>query len=208
MKQNDILKQLPYFTKQNLALALGKKEDNLNYWIKKLIKEKALISLKKGFYISSYYLDLVSQEPKNREDYFEYLANMLRFPSYISLEYVLSNCGFLPETSYVITSITTKSSRVYESAVQTFSYRNINDSLFSNYGYKDFKGKKIKIAGPAKALFDLLYLKNSDYLKNEDRMNWDALSVGDKTEFIELVRASNYGKMQKIVIYLKRKGIL
>ena len=150
MKLNDILKQAPYFTKQNLALALGKKRDNTDYWIKKLIKDGDLISLKKGFYISSYYLDLVSQESKKREDYFEYLANMLRFPSYVSLEYVLSNCGFLPETSFAITSVTIKSPRVYKSAVGTFSYRHIKKSLFENYGRK--------IASPAKALFDLLYL--------------------------------------------------
>ena len=208
MKQNDIFKQLPYFTKQNLALAMGKSGDNMDYWAKKLAREGELIPLKKGFYISQYYLDLMSQEAKTRENYLEYLANVLRFPSYVSLEYVLSNCGLLPESSFAITSVTLKSTRVYESGVGSFSYRGISDSLFTNYQFKDFKDKKIKIASPAKALFDFLYLKNADFLKNEDRLNWDALSSADKEEFGVIVKISNSKKMQKIVLSLKRKGIL
>ena len=215
LKLNNILKQSPYLTKQNLALALDKEGENLNYWIKKLTKEKRLISLKKGFYTSSYYLDLISQEPKNREVYFEYLANILRFPSYVSLEYVLSNSGLLPESAFAITSITVKTSRVYKSEVGTFIYRNIKDALFSDYGSKDFNGKKVKIASPAKALFDFLYLKKfiplvkaREYLLREGRINWDVLSTEDKTEFIKLVELSGSGKMRLIVTLLKKEKIL
>jgi len=74
-----ILKQQPYFTKQNLGLALGKKGEDLNYWLKKLTREKLLTPLKKGFYISSFY-------PDQSENYWLYLANVLRFPSYVSQE--------------------------------------------------------------------------------------------------------------------------
>jgi len=215
LKLNNILKQAPYLTKQNLALALNKEGENLNYWIKKLTKEKLLIGLKKGFYTSSYYLDLISQEPKNREIYFEYLANVLRFPSYVSLEYVLSTSGLLPETAFAITSITLKTSRVYKSEIGTFIYRNIKGSLFFHYCIKDFNGKKVRIAGPAKALFDFLYLKKfilpaklKEYLLSEGRINWEALSTEDKTEFIKLVELSGSGKMRLIVTLLKKEKIL
>lgn len=217
LKLNNILKQAPYLTKQNLALALNKEKENLNYWIKKLVKEKLLISLKKGFYTSSYYLDLISQDPKNREAYLEYLANILRFPSYVSLEYVLSTGGLLPENSFVITSITLKTPRIYKTEVGTFVYRNIKDRLFSNYRFRDFNGKKVMIASPAKALFDFLYLKKftsftittiKEYLIVEGRINWEVLSREDKIEFIKLVKLSGSGKMRLITTLLKKEKIL
>jgi hypothetical protein len=215
LRLNNVLKQAPYLTKQNLALALNKEGENLNYWIKKLAKEKLLIGLKKGFYTSSYYLDLISREPKNREIYFEYLANVLRFPSYVSLEYVLSQSGLLPETAFAITSITLKTPRVYTSEIGTFIYRNIKEALFSRYRFRDFNGKKVRIASPAKALFDFLYLKKfilpaklKEYLLSEGRINWEVLSTEDKTEFIKLVELSGSGKMQLIVTLLKKEKIL
>lgn len=212
LKLNNILRQAPYLTKQNLALALNKGGENLNYWIKKLLKEGRLIGLKKGLYISSYYLDLVSQEPKNKEVYFEYLANVLRYPSYVSLEYVLSRNGFLPETAFAITSITLKTPRIYETEVGTFIYRNIKGRLFSNYRLADLNGKKVRIATPAKALFDFLYLKKfaspaklKEYLLNEGRINWEVLSKEDKTEFIKLVELSGSKKMRYIAALLKKE---
>ncbi|MBI3576858.1 hypothetical protein HY086_02330 [Candidatus Gottesmanbacteria bacterium] len=215
LKLNDILKQAPYLTKQNLALALSQEGENLNYWIKKLAKEKRLIRLKKGWYASSYYMDLISQEPKNREMYIEYLANVLRFPSYVSLEYVLSTCGLLPESAFAITSITVKTPRVYTTDVGTFIYRNIKDSLFSGYRYSDFNGKKVRIASPAKALFDFLYLKKltppakrKEYLLRDGRINWDVLKTEDKIEFLSFVQRSGSGKMRLIAALLKKEKIL
>lgn len=215
MRLNNILRQAPYLTKQNLALILGKEGENLNYWIKKLTKEKLLIRLKNGLYTSSYYMDLNTQEPKNRETYLEYLANIIRFPSYVSLEYVLSACGLLPESAFAITSVTTKTPRVYTSEVGTFIYRNIKEALFSHYYFKDFNGKKVRVAHPAKALFDFLYLKKfipfagaEEYLLREGRINWEALSAADKIEFMALVERSGSGKMRLIVTLLKKEKIL
>lgn len=215
LKLNNILKQAPYLTKQNVALALGKEGENLNYWIKKLAKEKRLIPLKKGLYASSYYVDLIAQEPKNKEVYFEYLANVLRFPSYVSLEYVLSACGILPESTFAITSITVKTPRVYTSEAGTFIYRNIKAALFSGYRMKDFHGKKVRIASPAKALFDFLYLKKlspfakaREYLLRDGRINWDVLLKEDKIEFITVVDLSGSQKMRLIAAFLKKEKIL
>lgn len=215
LRLNDILKQSPYLTKQNFSLAFNKAGENLNYWIKKLLKEKALISLKKGFYISSYYLDLVSQDPLNKEAYLEYLANILRFPSYISLEYVLSSRNFLAETAFAITSVTVKSPRVYESEIAKFVYRNIKKELFSGYDFKEFGAKKIKIASLAKALFDFLYLRKfattgemCNYLTEEGRFNWDVMLPNDKKELVKLVEISGSKKMKSALDILRKAKIL
>ncbi len=215
LKLNNILKQAPYLTKQNLALALSKEGESLNYWIKKLLKEKALISLKKGFYISSYYLDLVSQNPLNKEAYFEYLANFLRFPSYISLEYVLSSRNFLAETAFAITSVTVKSPRVYESEITKFVYRSIKQELFSGYGFKEFGIKSIKIASLPKAFFDFVYLKKfatveemREYLTEGGRFNWDVMLPNDKKELVQLTEVSGSKKMKLVLSILRKAKIL
>lgn len=211
----DILKQAPYFSKQNLGLALGKEGKDLSYWIQKLLSQKLLIPLKKGIYISSYYRDLISQNPSDKEWYLVYLANMLRSPSYVSLEHVLSRYNMIPEASFAVTSITTKSSRAYSSELTTFVYRNIKEELFFGYENGMFKDKTVRIASKAKALFDFLYLKSfenkeamASYLLETGRINWDVLTAKDKDEFAKAVAISFSKKMQSIVVLLKEEKIL
>lgn len=207
----DILSKQPYYTKQNLALALGKETYSLDYWIKKLIREKILIQLKKGFYISSF-----SIEERNKRgllnDYLFLLANILREPSYTSLESVLSMAGLIPEESFAVTSITTKSTRVYRTRIATFIYRNMKPSLFIGYR-KNAKG--IYLASTSKALFDIFYLKKFesdsdifDYLTDRGRINWGALTKEDCKEFREYVNLSKSKKMKRILdILIKEKLI-
>jgi len=76
LKLKQTLEKLAYFTKQNLNLYLNKEGESLNYWIKKLIYKGILIPIKKGFYISSFYLDRV-KERNETEEYFEYLSGLL-----------------------------------------------------------------------------------------------------------------------------------
>lgn len=213
----DILKQAPYLTKSNLALPLGKEGDDLNYWIKKLTNEKLLTPLKKGFYISSYYQDTMIRDPEQSESYWVYLANVLRSPSYVSLEYVLSKYNVIPETVSSITSVTLKSPRSYRSENAFFIYRNIKRDLFSGYRFLAFgnSGLTAKIAYPFKAIFDFLYLKSfssekemQTYLLEAGRFNWDVLTEADKRKFLQVVETSNSTKMKTITSILKREKLI
>jgi hypothetical protein len=210
-----VLKKLPYFTKQNLSLALNIKEESLNYWIKKLIKQKTIIPIKKGLYISSYYRDVINQNTQNKENYFEYLANIIRYPSYISLEYVMAKDGFIPESTTTITSVTTKSSRKYLSGIGTYTYQSIKNNLFFGYITIKFMDKEIKIASLSKAIFDFLYLQPFEseqqmalYLKEEGRFNWGVLSNNDKKTLIKTCVDSNSKKMLRVIKILKQEKIL
>lgn len=211
----DILKQLPFFTKHNLNLAMGKNQDNLNYHIKSLLKKGELIALKKGSYISSSYLELVSQNPVEREIYLEYLANILREPSYVSLEYVLSKCGMIPEGITAITSVTQKSTRIYQTKIGVFTYRKIQDDLFFGWEKACFKNLEIKIARLPKALFDFLYFKKfasaldmKIFLFEKSRLNFDVLSEKDACDFCQIVEKSKSKKMQMVARLLKKGGVL
>jgi len=208
------LTDLPYYTKQNLSLALGKNPDALDYWIKKLIKNQALIPLKKGLYVSSYYLDLIKAKGKT-EDYLEYLAGVVRSPSYLSLEYALSKYGLIPEAVFAITSITTKSTRSYQTALTSFYYRNLKTELFSGFIEKKLEKQTIKMALPAKALFDYLYLKKfsspaemKSYLLSEGRINWTVFENNDRKEFTQYTKLSASKKMLAIDKILKINKLL
>lgn len=211
-----IVKELPYLTKQNLGVALGKEGENLNYWMKKLTKEQIIVPLKKGFYISPYYRNTL-KTPEESELYWVYLANTLRVPSYVSLEYVLSKYNIIPEAAFALTSVTLKSSRVYKTSQATFVYRNLKQDLFYAYQSVVFgnMGLTVKIAYPYKALFDYLYLRPfpttaemKEYLLTSGRFNWDAVTKDGKDTFMNVVEQSESKKMKTIVRILKKSGVL
>lgn len=211
------VKQLPYFTKQNLGLALGKEGEDLNYWIKRLTKQKLITPLKKGFYVSSYYQDTMLRDPEQSELYWAYLANVLRSPSYVSLEYVLAKYSIIPESVFSLTSVTLKSSRVYTSQKAAFVYQNIKRELYGGYRLLVFGGNGllVKMARPCKALFDFLYLKKfasnqemREYALTEGRINWGILSKRSQVDFFKLAVKSGSPKMRQITAWLKQEGKL
>ena len=155
----DLLKSLAYFNKSTLGEILEKFGENLNYQIKKLIKTGELICLKKGLYTSRVYLLTLEKTPGLYERYLEYLANITRQPSYVSLEYALAKYGLIPEGVYTITSITLKTPRIFKNSLGNFTYRNIKESLFTGFNNLDFEGKRVKMATKGKSLFDFLYLR-------------------------------------------------
>ena len=57
------------------------------------------------------------------------IANRLYKPSYISLASALSYYGFIPESVYAVTSITTKSTREFEADGTAYIYRTIKSGV-------------------------------------------------------------------------------
>ncbi len=205
IKEPEKLEKLPLFNKKTAGVLIGKKGNNLDKKIQRLLDNKYFISLKKGWYVTKPYLDTV----ENLGLYSEYIANELRKPSYLSLEYVLSEYNLIPEAINVWTSVTVKSTRKYENDVGTFSYKNIKDDLFT--GYERIIGNTYKIykAVKPKALFDFLYLKTNlsedyDYeLKEGLRINWDVFGKEDLFEFEKFVKISKMRKMEKMLLVIK-----
>ncbi|MFA6074139.1 MAG: hypothetical protein WC758_08530 [Candidatus Woesearchaeota archaeon] len=201
--------KLPFFNKVTLGVALNKSGQNLDYWIKTRLKSGEIVALKKGLFVSKMYLARIEESSGIYEKYIQFMANILRYPSYISLEYVLSLYGMIPEGVYVITSITTKSSRLFTNKLGNFRYQNIKKSLFLGYNEVDYKNNPVRLASRAKALFDTIYLRsfgNSslEYELIEGlRLNLDDFIKDDIDEFKSYVDLSNSVKMRKTVKILK-----
>ena len=196
------MEQLPYFNKMTLGRVLDKDGENLNYWVKKLLEKGEIIALKKGLFISRLYLLSLKKNPGLKEQYLEYLANIIRYPSYISLEYALYKYGVIPEGVYAITSVTLKTPRNYKNGLGSFIYKNLKSEFYNGYKFVDFEGRRIKMATKAKALFDFLYLGPVGDLEGL-RINRDAFNAADRQEFKEIVTLSKSIKMKEILEKLK-----
>jgi len=115
-------KKLNTFTARDLRLLFGFSQRASEMLVFRYAKKGLIIRLKRGLYALADYLPID-----------EIIANKLRTPSYISLEYALSYYGVIPETVYEITSVTTKSARRFKVLGKEFSFRKIKTAAFSGY---------------------------------------------------------------------------
>ena len=129
-----------------------KKVDNyfhrriLNEWQEKGYIKKII----RGYYIFS---DL----ELNENVLFE-IANKIHSPSYVSLEMALSYYRLIPESVYVITSVSTRRPYKYATPVGEFTYRKIKPALFFGHDLQNYADKRFKIATIEKAVLDYFYL--------------------------------------------------
>jgi predicted transcriptional regulator of viral defense system len=139
------LKTIPksYFSFRDLTKFYPGKKKNLRIVVHRLVKQKKLIRLLKGYYT----FDLTQID-------WEQFACELVQPSYISLEYALHQYGIIDQVPARITLITTKKTREFRLPNQVLEYSHINSKLY--FGYK-IQGNFL-LAEKEKALLDELYL--------------------------------------------------
>jgi predicted transcriptional regulator of viral defense system len=202
IKYQKELETLPFINKKQAEMLVGKRGKNLDKKLQQLKKIGYLLDLKKGMYTTTAYYEKTANG-----QFIEYIANNIRLPSYISLEYVLAKEGIIPEMVYPVSSITLKTTRNYSNFLGTFIYKNIKEELFFGYLEKKWENQSIYQATKAKALFDFLYLKKLTNIKQELttdlRINWSNFSQDDLVEFTKYVRASFSSKMALILKILK-----
>ena len=129
--------------------------------ISEMIKSGELISLRRGLYVPGPELDLPIP------DRFV-IANHLRGPSYISLETALSYWGLIPERVYEISSVSTKTSKTYETSLGRFSFQ-FSPTPFYSFGIKSVRLTEFQtalIASPEKALCDKIVLTSGVLLRS------------------------------------------
>lgn len=155
------LKPLPHFGKSTvfqLGKQFGLTDSTVDTYISRFLKYKEIYRLKNGLYVSADFFE------KNSNDisYSFYLANVIRTPSYVSSWAALQYYNLTTEAIHSVTSVTTKVTRDYQTKAGNFVYQSINKELFS--GFSLVKGKfDFFIASPARALFDLLYFRTSEF---------------------------------------------
>lgn len=194
------LSGLSYFDKNTLSQFIELSDNSLYSNINRWLKKGMLLQFKKGLYVTA---DFVKSQ-RGISAYPEFIANKLREPSYLSMEYVLQKQNILSEAVYGFTSVTLKSKRHYKNSLGVFVYRNIKEKLFNGYEIKQVDGYTIKTATRAKALFDYFYYKLfrishvDNALVESFRLNYGELSKTDLDEFAWYCALTQTKKMLKL----------
>lgn len=120
----------------------------------RLLKSQALIRVKKGLY-------LLGPKFKHSPYCLELLANMIYGPSYVSLERALHIYGLIPEHVEMVTSVTFKVCKEFNTPVGNFLYAHCHPKSYS-VGVTTRKFSELEnplIATPEKALTDMLTIR-------------------------------------------------
>jgi predicted transcriptional regulator of viral defense system len=135
-----------------------------------------------------------------------YIANKLREPSYLSMEYALSYYSLIPETVFWRTSVSAKKTKKISGFLGNFSYQQIKSNLFFGYTLSRINKTSFKIAEPEKALLDFLYLRKD--IKTADDFYELRLNKENCKKTINQKKLKNYLKLfnskslfQKIIIF-------
>ncbi len=169
-----------------------------------LLKNNSIIRIKKGLYI-------FGPDYQRKPISHEILANIIYSPSYISLEYALSNYGLIPERAYAITNICLNRSKTFKTPVGLFTYKTRPLSVYP-IGIKQVEvpheGSYL-IAEPEKALVDFISQESDikdvqemkEYLYENMRMEQTSLQKLKKNLLIDILHAYNMPTLLIKAIY-------
>jgi predicted transcriptional regulator of viral defense system len=132
-----------------LLMSFLKNYKRPNDKLKALKAEGVIESIKKGLYIAG--PKISSSKPENF-----LLANQIYGPSYVSLETALSYHGLIPERVYETASMTTKTSKEFNTPAGLFTYTHLPLPYYA-FGLNMVKLSPEQfaiIASPEKALCD------------------------------------------------------
>ncbi len=95
------------------------------------------------------------------------ISNKIHSPSYLSMDYVLSSEGIIPEAVYTFTAVGTKKTSNFTTPFGDYNYRNIKNDLFLGYELKKLEinlsgrvlERFVKVACLEKAFFDFIYFR-------------------------------------------------
>lgn len=177
----EIVGDLPLIDTENLLAGVSK-PSVIRVQISRWKKAGKIIQLKRGIYV-------LAKSYRKVEVYEQYIAAILKKPSYISLEKSLEYYNLIPEAVKVYTSITTKRPCKFISELGIFDYKHIKSSLFWGYTAHTVNKQTAFIAVPEKALLDLCYLKNVridfNYLQELRLQNTEEININKLFEYAQ-----------------------
>ena len=135
------------------------------FLVHRYAKRGVFLKLKNGLYC------LAEQPPSELA-----IANRLYEPSYLSFEFALSYYHLIPEAAYVITSATSRPTRVLTAMGKAFEYHRLKKSAFTGYEPVKVGTETILMATPEKALVDTLYFVDLKKKNLGDRLDLRTLN--------------------------------
>ncbi len=203
-KTISVAEKLPYFTIESLK-SMEKDKNYLKIFLSRYSKKGKIIRLKRGLYVSKDFID-EAHTKGIFSSYLEFLANIIYFPSYSSLEYILYKHNILTEVPVNFTLITANKTAKFTNKVGNFFYHKIKARLFIGFKILEKDGFFTYEATKAKALFDSLYLRKNLLVDKRNveelRLNVGNLNEKDKEELEKYVELESSKKMKGILNWL------
>lgn len=184
MKYEDFIKQVRNLSviESEIFLASEPNSAALKVQFSRWVNSGKLVQLRRGVYV-------LPEHYRGDQSCVFYAANVLKKPSYISLEKALEFYGLIPEAVKVFTSVTSKRAAHFRNDIGDFDYRHIRVELFWGYHSIKLDGQDVFVASPEKALLDFIYLNCIDVshdfldelrLQNTDVVNLEQLMMAAK----------------------------
>jgi hypothetical protein len=130
--------------------------------INELVKQGFLQPVKRGIFVPGTKLKMVQPEPF-------LLANHMHGPSYVSLESALSYWGLIPERVYETTSVTTTTSKKYNTPIGRFSFMRMPLPYYC-FGVQQVEltpKQHVIMASPEKAVCDQIIATSGIFLRSK-----------------------------------------
>jgi len=176
-----------------------------------LLRDGVIIRVKKGLYV---FAPEYNQVPVCKE----LLANLIYGPSCISLEFALAFYGLIPERVEVLTSVTPKRDKTFDTPLGRFSYRYLSIKKYST-GISQVwidNTHPVFMASMEKALCDYVVLNKVHLFQNHEeahefleadlrlaRENWKKFDLQELQALNTLYRSKN---IDLILFVLKQGG--
>jgi len=159
------------------------------FLVHRYAKRGMFIKLRKGLYC------LADQPPSELA-----IANRLYEPSYLSFEFALSYYHLIPEASYVVTSATSRPTRVLTALDKTFEYHRLKKSVFTGYEPVKMGVETVLMATPGKAVVDTLYFVDLRKKELNDRLDLRTLSGKQLRSYAQLFERPSLLQLLKKVM--------
>lgn len=193
-----------YITDEELAVILNVNAAQRYGQVKRALRKGSLVLVRRGLY----YIDknLAQRKPHSLE-----LAQKIYWPSYISMETALSYHGLLPEAVYIITSATTKRSKIFKTPYGAFSYDKLPaDNFFIQVERKTENSSCYFMAKPWKAICDYIYCRKKNWqglrpIANSLRIAVENLPPITKQELTELENYYQSNRISNFIVGVKRE---
>lgn len=133
------------FSFTDLQNLIGEPTESLSVQLSRLVTSGIIRRPAKGWYENPF-------SPPTTEE----VAMVLRYPTYLSLEYALSAHGILSQAVQTLTLVTVKTPYTVRTHGAVYEYHQIRKDLFWGYTTNGM----VNMADPEKAILDFLYIRH------------------------------------------------
>ncbi|MBI4225920.1 hypothetical protein HY612_02300 [Candidatus Roizmanbacteria bacterium] len=185
VREELLKRKMRVFRAQDFMRIFATSPHTTKYFLETQVQQGFLLRLKRAIYT-------LKTDPPSEEE----MANAIYKPSYISFEYALAYYHLLLEMPYIITSATTKPTRLFTTTSPSFSYRTIKGEAYTGYSLVKQDQKSFLIADKEKALVDYLYFFSLRKSPGIERLFENLKNKGYyKTGELHKEKVSTYAKL-------------